>query len=527
MNPSDTLSTRRQALQTWLRWGTAATVGPAVLRLGRASSHSRFLLGVASGQPRPSTVVLWTRLIGADLPPAVPVMWEIARDEGFRQIVQRGEEIARVDEAHSVHAEPMGLEPGQPYWYRFTALSDRSPVGRTFTAPRPADAATLRLATASCQRYDQGHFAAWRDIAEWDPHLIAFLGDYIYETGQTKDPVRSVGGGLCVTLDDYRARYALVKQDPLLQRAHAQAPWVMVWDDHEVENDVAGLNTTLSYVSAPLRRAAAYRAYWEHLPFAKSAKPVGPDMRIWGALDWGGLARIHLLDGRQHRDLQACRQLGRTWGAGTVRRQDCPELADERRSLLGWDQERGLSRQWSTQHRWNLLAQQTLMAPLPDRKAATSSAESDAEPADNPDDLVWTDGWDGYAPARRRLLHEVAERHIPGLVVLGGDVHAHYAANLHVAERGRDTSAPVGVEFCGTSIASRGPSDRRVKGLAERQPQIRYAQGRLRGSVLLEISDKQLNADLRGVERITDPDSPVKSLKRFVVEAGRVELQEA
>lgn len=521
-------TSRRQTLQTLLSWGCAATLaGPAVLRHARANANPRFSLGVASGQPRPSTVVLWTRLMGADLPPAVPVSWEIARDEGFRQIVQRGEEIALADEAHSVHAEPQGLTAGRPYWYRFTALGDRSPVGRTVTAPRPSESTMLRLATASCQRYDHGHFAAWRDIAEFEPDLIAFLGDYIYETGQTKDPVRSVSGGLCVTLDDYRARYALIKQDPLLQRAHAQAPWVMVWDDHEVENDIAGLNTTLSYVSAPQRRAAAYRAYWEHLPFAKAAKPVGPDMRIWGALDWGGLARIHLLDGRQHRSLQACRQLGRTWGAGTVRRQDCPELADERRSLLGWDQERGLSQQWSTQHHWNLLAQQTLMSPLPERKGASTSAAFEAERPDDADDQVWTDGWDGYAPARRRLLQEVAERRIPGFVVLGGDVHAHYAANLCVDERSRDSGASVGVEFCGTSISSRGPSDRRVKGLAERQPHIRYAQGRLRGSVLLEISDKQISADLRGVERITDPDSPVKSLKRFIVEAGKAELQEA
>ena len=517
--------TRRQTLQDALNWGLAAALGPAVLRHARASSSPRFVLGVASGHPRPTTVVLWTRLMGNDLPPAVPVTWEIALDDTFRHGVRRGEEVALAEEAHSVHAEPADLEPGRPYWYRFTALGDRSPVGRTFTAPRPGETPSMRLATASCQRYDHGHFAAWRDIAEFDPQLIAFLGDYIYETGQTKDPVRSVSGGLCISLDDYRARYALVKQDPFLQRAHAQAPWVMVWDDHEVENDIAGLTTTLTHVSAPQRRAAGYRAYWEHLPFPKAAKPVGPDMRIWGALDWGSLARIHLLDGRQHRDLQACRQLGRTWGAGTVRRQDCPELADTQRSLLGWDQERGLSRQWSLQHGWNLLAQQTLMAPLPDRKAV--AANLDAEPADDPDDQVWTDGWDGYAPARRRLLQEVADRGIPGLVVLGGDVHAHYAAHLHVDPRSLDRrSAPVGVEFCGTSIASRGPSDRRIKGLIERQPHIRYGQGRLRGSVLLEVSSKSIRADLRGVERVTDPDSPVKSLRRFVVEAGRTELQD-
>ena len=229
---------RRQMLQA----GCASALplaAPAFVRHASASPVERFSLGVASGQPRPDGMVLWTRLTGPGLPDQVPVQWELAQDETFTQIVARGVEVAEAETAHSVHAEPAGLAPGRAWWFRFTALGDRSATGRTRTAPAPSANAPLRLAIASCQRWEHGHYAAWRDITASDPDLILFLGDYIYEYALASDAVRTVSGGLVSTLDGYRERYAQYKADPLLQAAHACAPWLLVWDDHEVENDYA------------------------------------------------------------------------------------------------------------------------------------------------------------------------------------------------------------------------------------------------------------------------------------------------
>ena len=163
------------------------------------------------------------------------------RRRAFQRIVARGEETAEADWAHSVHAEPAGLAPARWYWYRFTALGQQSGVGRTRTAPAADAAATLRFAIASCQRYDVGHYAAWRHVAAENLDVVFFLGDYIYEYATRPGAVRPLEGGEALTLEQYRARYATHKSDPLLQAAHAAAPWLLVWDDHEVSNDYANL----------------------------------------------------------------------------------------------------------------------------------------------------------------------------------------------------------------------------------------------------------------------------------------------
>ena len=299
---------RRALLQ-----GTAALIAlPALLREGRGAELPRFALGVASGQPHPDGMVLWTRLTGAGLPAQVPVQWEIANDEAFRQIVAHGEEIAEAEWSHSVHAEPRGLAPDRWYRYRFRALGQQSPVGRTRTAPAPqAVAGSFNFVITSCQRWDVGHFVAWQHIAA-EPGLdaVLFLGDYIYEYASGKKSLRTIDGGPVKTLAQYRARYATHKSDPSLQAAHAAVPWLLVWDDHEVGNDYANLQGQELQPDFASQRAAAYRAYWEHMPFPRSARPIGPDMRIYGRLDWGRLARIHLLDDRQYRDVQVCPKPG-------------------------------------------------------------------------------------------------------------------------------------------------------------------------------------------------------------------------
>jgi len=513
---------RRRWLRVHLGGAAAIALGLGLARSGRAADLPRFTLGVASGEPRPDGMVLWTRLMGENLPQRVPVRWEVAHDEAFQRPAAQGTEWAEAAWAHSVHAEPVGLEAGRPYWYRFTALGDRSPIGRTRTAPAPDAVATLNFAIASCQRLEHGHYAAWRDIVASDPDLILFLGDYLYEYGliTTRDPVRPVEGGRITTLEGYRARYAQYRADPLLQAAHAAAPWLVTWDDHEVENDYAGPVGGFPLEDFAARRAAATQAWWEHLPLPQAARPRGPEVPIYRRVDWGRLARIHLLDNRQYRSPQACPPPGRLLGAGWVGAGECSELDDPRRSLLGMNQERWLAEGWSLQRPWNLVAQQTLMAPLRQRRRdarAPAGAGAALPPSER---AVWTDGWDGYAPARRRLLETAAQKQVPGLVVLGGDVHAHFIAQLQ-SNPEDDRSPVIGAEFCGTSISSRGQSQTRLDAARADNPHLLVAEARHRGSIHFRLDARRLQADLRAVQDLRQADSAVRSIGRYAVEAGQ------
>ena len=294
-----------------------------------------FTLGVASGYPGPETVVLWTRLAPEPFQPGggvprdavVPVTWEVAADERMRTIVRSGVDYATADFAHSVHVEPTGLEPDRVYWYRFTAGGQRSPVGRTRTAPR-ADAANarLRLAVASCQQYEHGYFVGYRHMLDDELDLIVHVGDYIYETSWGQQRIRSHGAPEAVTLDDYRIRYALYRGERELQAAHAACPWLVTWDDHEVENDYAGAvseeDDARDWFLA--RRAAAYQAYYEHMPLPRRALPFGADLRLYTQRSFGQLASICMLDTRQYRAPLACTEPGRR----TSRSVNCAELND-------------------------------------------------------------------------------------------------------------------------------------------------------------------------------------------------------
>lgn len=506
---------RRELLGLGLGLGTLLS-GCAPMPQAPQDSQPRFAYGVASGQPRPDRLVLWTLLSGSDLPAQVEVQWELAADEGFREVVARGSEWAVPAWAHSVHAEPGGLAPGRWYWYRFTALGQRSPVGRTRTAP-PADAtAPLHFVTASCQRWDHGHWATWRHVVQEAPDLIIFLGDYIYESAAAPGRIRAHNalpeGRSCRTLADYRARHALYKSDPALQAAHAIAPWLMIWDDHEVENDYAGLQGQHLQPDFAAQRAAAYQAYWEFLPFPKSAAPRGEHMRIHNHFDWGRLARLICADGRQYRDPQVCPRPGRG-GSTTVRQAECAALDDPRRSLLGLAQEQWLAESWSHSHRWNLLAQSTLMS------RAVAQDRFDAERAQ-----VWTDGWDGYAPARQRLLQTVLDRRVSGCVVLSGDVHATYLSELRVDPLAAG-SPRVATEFCVTSISSQGASQARADALLEMYPLTRYGRADERGYLSFRLEPHLLRAEVRSVLAPHDPASNLRTAARFAVEASRPVIQ--
>lgn len=480
---------------------------PAILLFGCArdalSSGYPFTLGVASGDPTPDGFVLWTRL----LPPApfddasVEVRWEVARDEHFSDIVRRGTVEARADEAHSVHVEPRGLAPDRWYWYRFVAGGEASPVGRTRTAPAPGTLpAKLRFAFAACQQYEQGYYAAHRDIAERGPDLVAFLGDYIYEASWGRERVRNHGAPEATTLAEYRARYALYKSDEDLQAAHAAAPWIATWDDHEVVDDYAADRSRRAFGHAFLaRRAAAYRAFWEHMPLPRAAKPQGPDARLFRRLAFGDLATFHVLDDRQYRTYQPCSLDG---GSRVVTRAECPALEEPGATLLGRRQERWLEEGLaSSRTRWNILAQQTRMA----RRSFRPSEEG-----------YWNDGWDGYFAARRRLLDFIGARRPGGPLVVGGDIHAFLVADLR-PDFDRPETPPVATEFVGSSITSQG----RTRPLDPADPHVLYEDGDSRGYAEATLTPQEAVVDLRGVANVRDRASPVATLRRYVVAAER------
>ena len=470
-----------------------------------------FGLGVASGYPTPQGVILWTRLSGELAPFVVPVRWEIATDEAMKSVVLSGTATAEPAWAHSVHVEAQGLEPDRWYWYRFSAGDAQSPVGRTRTAPRAKAMVPrhLRFAFASCQQYEQGYFGAYRHIAADAPDLVAFLGDYIYESSWGRDHVRSHGSAEPVTLEGYRERHALYRSDPDLQAAHAACPWIVTWDDHEVDNDYADDRSEdgMERIAFLERRAAAYRAYFEHMPLPPRMRPEGPLMRIYTHLDWGTLARFHVLDTRQYRSWHACPRKGRRGGSNTIDIEHCPRLGVPGRSMLGRAQERWLERSLSESPApWNLIAQQTPMAQF------------DQKPG--PGRRAWTDGWDGYPAARQRFLDFVSTRKVANPVVLGGDVHSFNASQLKLDFDDPD-SPVVASEFVTTSVTSQSWSQERLSQYLPDNPHMLLADSRFRGYARVDVGPKRLQVDLRAMQSVLERDAACSTLASFVVEDGK------
>lgn len=525
---SQTYTDRRQLLR--LAAATATTLWLPRSAWSQARlTQDPFALGVASGAPTPDGVVLWTRL-QFSLPQRdeFTLRWEVAHDEGFTRIARSGQVLAVPALGHAVHAEVAGLEPDRWYFYRFMLGDAVSPVGRTRTFPRPEDLpARLRLGYASCQRWEHGYYAAWRQMRAEQLDAVMFLGDYIYEYPGAKNAVRPVKGAWVLTLDDYRARYALHRSDADLRAMHAACPWLLTWDDHEVQNDYAGLHegTGVPLLGTvedfPARRAAAYQAWYEHMPVRASALRQGLDgmargaeMRIYQQQSFGRLASLYLLDGRQYRDRQACLKDGKP-GSNLVDPAKCPEWSDPRRSYLGMAQEQWLDGALAKSGgRWNVIGQQTLFGLR------------DGLPG--PGQRLWNDGWDGYAPARARLTGALQRHAVSNPVLLGGDVHENWVGHVK-ADYADAGSATVGVEFCGTSISSRA-SDTAVEKTPERlaeNPHFIFGDAQYRGYGVAEFTPGRLSTTLRAVRDVTQPDSEVFTLARFEVAEGRPKIERA
>ncbi len=464
--------------------GAAATV--AALRLGASALVSArpsaplpadpFTLGVASGDPAADGFVLWTRLApdpltGGGMPrEAVPVSWEVATDEAFSNVRANGVVNAVADLAHTVHVEVEGLEPDTAYWYRFSVEGWDSPVGRSRSlAVGSPDA--LRFGFVSCQSYASGFYPALAALAEEDCDLWLHLGDYIYENAGG-GPTRSHGPDECVTLAQYRDRYALYKTDPDLQAAHHAAAVIPIWDDHEVDNNYTVVDDE--------RRAAGYRAWFEHQP-VRLSPPDGPSLEIFRRFSWGDLATFHMLDVRQYRDPAPC--------GGALA--DCPERAGEDRAMLGTDQETWLQAGLAASDAvWDVVGQQVVFTPLP------------FGPSFN------NDQWDGYPQARDRVWELLKQR--PNPVVVTGDIHAAGVASLNET-LGDVTTPRIGTELVGTSVSSRfEPSLVEVAtAVISALPYIEYGNAADRGYTIVDLTREAMRATFKVVSTIDSRDATV------------------
>lgn len=478
---------------------------------GRFSDYP-FKLGVASGEPYDTSVVIWTRLApepvnGGGMPPVnVPIRWEVATDSKMKRIVSRGTVIATPALAHSVRVVVEGLSPHTWYWYRFHVGNEASPVGRTRTAPAPGTFVnSLKLALASCQHYEQGYYTAYKYMAQDDLDLVVHVGDYIYEGGINLTRPRQHNSTEIFTLEDYRNRHALYKSDANLQAAHAAFPWIVTWDDHEVENNYANLTSEIDTeadqdpVIFAQRRAIAYQAYYEHMPLRPFSRPVGADMQLYRRLNYGNLATFHVLDTRQYRTDQPC-------GDGTKER--CAENFNSQATITGKAQEdwlyEGLDQSTAT---WNVLAQQVMVGQRDTTPGSVNTYSMDK--------------WDGYLASRDRLMAFLAQRQPSNPIVLTGDVHNNWALDLK-ADFNLPESAIVGSEFVGTSISSGGDgadSSPTVEAYLPDNPHIKFFNNQ-RGYVRCTATPTTWKADYLVMSGVITPFGTISNRASFVVDNG-------
>lgn len=513
-NPSTT--NRRSFLRALGGTATLGAVGIALSDRAKAANQAQgrfggdpFTLGVASGDPLPDAVVLWTRLAPKPLEPdggmpnrPIPVLYEVATDENMNDVVQRDVTFASPDWAHSVHVDATGLEENTEYYYRFHAGNEYSPVGQTKTAPAPGTSPdNFSFAFASCQSWPAGYYTAYKHMAEDDLDLVIHLGDYIYEypispsAGERSTELPRRFNTEINTLEQYRLRHALYKTDEDLQAAHAAFPWVVTWDDHEVENnyadEVSENNVPPEYFLE--RRANAYQAYFEHMPLRPSRMPTGPNLPLYRRFTFGDLVEFNVLDTRQYRSDQTS---------------SVEEAQGPNRTLLGDVQEdwliEGLA---GSESQWNVLAQQVPFS------ATDENSDPDVE------NFGAGDKWDGYRADRDAVRDHMVRQSELNPVVITGDVHRNYVYDIK-ADFSNPDSETVGTEYVGTSISSSGDGSGITDfGGTTNEPHRRFYNDN-RGYVRCSLTSEQWQTDYRVVEAVTYPDAPVSTPASFLTEAG-------
>jgi alkaline phosphatase D len=506
--------TRRQFL-----WGvTTAGVAYPVLARGQAAGSRLFRHGVASGDPQPAGVILWTRITPPAGTRSADVRWEVASDQGMAQVVASGTVITAPDRDFTVKVDARGLEPGRTYFYAFRSGGERSPIGRTRTLPSAVD--RLRLASVSCANYPAGFFNVYRILAERDDlDAIVHLGDYIYEFA---DGIYGDGKRLdrvpqppqeSVTLQGYRQRYATYRLDPDLQAAHQQHPFIAIWDDHEVANDTwrggaQNHNPELGEGNWAVRRAAAWRAYMEWMPIREQPDA---DIKLYRTFRFGSLAELVMLDTRSLRDRQ-------------VASDDLAGLADPSRRVLGAAQEswfydtmRASARDGIT---WRLIGQQVLFSPIvPPGRA-----------------VMFTDVWDAYRAERGRIIDFLEGERARNVAILTGDLHSSWAfdvpRNPWGGYRPQSGSGSLAVELVCPAISSPGlmtpeQSQTLAPALQVAVPSIKYLDGQRQGYVLLDVTPGQMRADWYHADTVQARSTGEQLAASFICESGSAHLAPA
>ncbi|MFE3443252.1 alkaline phosphatase D family protein [Nocardia sp. NPDC059180] len=533
--------------RTVLKGGAVAAAGASIALAAPARADAAvFRHGIASGDPLPDGVIIWTRVTVADESAAgsgtgatATVRWEVAADENFASITAAGSTTAAADTDHTVKVDVTGLAPGCVYFYRFTALDQTSPVGRTRTAPGLGSTPDrLRFGVVSCANWEAGYFSAYRHLADRaDLDAILHLGDYLYEYGRGEyggrtgsvrphDPANEI-----VTLADYRIRHAQYKTDPDLQRLHALLPFICTWDDHEsADNSWSGGSSKhdpATQGSWADRKAASARAYLEWMPVRASSS--GSGMQIYRRLRFGTLAELSMLDLRSYRDQEV--KPGAGW-----REVDNPERTLTGRAQMDW-LTAGLASSTTT---WKLVGNSVMIAPLvfppldPNTTAAitqTMGIPQSGLPAN-------ADQWDGYTADRARLYRAITEQGVSDVVFLTGDIHSSWAADLPV--NAADAAGPsVGAEFVVPSVTSSSmgelmqapprtaavPVEEAIKGVNRH---LRYVELDSHGFGVLDVTAGQTQMDWFYVIDIADARTGVRHGASFAVRAGgRVEPRPA
>lgn len=478
--------------------------------LGQVVSASYpFALGVASGSPTPSAVVLWTRLaprpfepMGGMTPQAVPVRWVISDRKDLSTVIGGGTVITGPEKAHSVHVDARGLQPGKRYWYRFFVGDVASPVGATKTLPSLTERLSeLRFATANCQNYGQGFFSAYDGMVEDDPDFVLHLGDYIYETSFGATVRKLESETPIATLEDYRRRHALYKLDPSLARAHANLPFFVTVDNHDAVVD--GLESTRDL------RAAAYRAWAEHMPvrdFLPNADAARA--RIAQSAVMGDLVRLEIPDARQFRDAQDVCQATSVPEIGFGHyRAPCAEMQRDDRTMLGRAQEQAVQDALLHQPRtWNVLASTVPFAPYQIASGGLSR--------------VYTSAWGAFPSAYARMAGALRQGKVRNLVVLSGDIHSSWAWD--VRERADDAASAYGTEIVSTSICSECPPPFAdpLNASVGHNPHVRYHDTTRRGYVLHTVTPVIWTAQIRLVADTLVAKSPTSNGPKLVIKAG-------
>jgi alkaline phosphatase D len=485
-------------------------------KLVEATAHLRqtelkpFYHGVASGDPTPNSVILWTRVSPDTQLTEIEVQWELALDATFAQIIQKGSFSTDGGRDYTVKIEATGLEPNTHYFYRFHALEGTSQTGRTKTSGAPE---SLRFAVVSCSNYEAGYFNAYARIAE-EPELdaVIHLGDYIYEygvgvygdttIGRKHIPIHEI-----VSLQDYRERYSQYRLDPDLRAVHGNHPFIVIWDDHEITNNAyvdGAQNHQAEEGKYSDRRSAARKAYYEWMPIREQKEH-------YRKLSYGPLADVLMLDERLE---------GRTKQADSLAD---PTLSATDRQMLGDTQlawlQNGLTQSGA---RWKLIGNQVTFSKL---QWGYDSFNTNL------------DAWDGYPAEQQKVAQIITENHLENVVFLTGDTHRAWAFESTIDPKGYNPETGAGaiaIELGTTSITSDNanerqpgvdvtPHEKKITG-APLNPHLKYVNSRDHGYLLLTLTDSLATADFKVVKTLRKTDPQIVSDTMFTIVSGRNRL---